>query len=97
MTEPERSLETIRHEDLERLAELALEDLVAFFRGNPDVAAVYQDRLLCVASEQPLESPPGGTRSVASATQVPGARCEVLRSGLIVGFSSHDGAWPSCL
>jgi hypothetical protein len=45
----ERSLETIRHEDLERLAQVALEDQAAFFRRNPDIAAVYRDRLLCVS------------------------------------------------
>jgi hypothetical protein len=44
----ERSLEIIRQEDLERLAQLALKDQAAFFARNPDIAAVYRERLLCV-------------------------------------------------
>lgn len=45
----ERSFETIRQEDLARLAQLALEDQAAFFCRHPDIAAVYRDRLLCIA------------------------------------------------
>lgn len=45
----ERSLATIRPQDLERLAHIALEDQAAFFHRNPDIAAVYRDWLLCIA------------------------------------------------
>lgn len=49
MNEIERSFETIRQQDLERLAQLALEDQASFFDRNLEIAAVYRDRLLCIA------------------------------------------------
>jgi len=42
-------MEAIRPEDLQRLAEMAFEDQATFFRHYPDIAAIYRDRLLCVA------------------------------------------------
>lgn len=49
MLEEERSYELLAPRDLIRLAGLALEDQRCFFKRNPDIAAVYSDRLLCIA------------------------------------------------
>jgi len=46
---PERSMEPIRPEDLQRLADLAFKDQATFLGRYPDIAEVYRDRLLCVA------------------------------------------------
>ena len=45
----ERSSEPIRMEDLARLAGIARADREDLFRRKPALAAVYRDRLLCVA------------------------------------------------
>ena len=45
----DRSFKRIRTEDLARLAAIARADRNDLFRRNPELAAVYADRLLCVA------------------------------------------------
>ena len=45
----ERSYKLLQPRDLARLTDIALEDQTAFFRRNPDIAAVYADRLVCIA------------------------------------------------
>jgi hypothetical protein len=44
-----RSFHRIAREDLERLAQIAAEDLSDFFSRHPDWAAQYQDRVLATA------------------------------------------------
>ncbi len=45
----DRSFKGIRTQDLARLADIARADRNDLFRRKPDLAAVYADRLLCVA------------------------------------------------
>jgi hypothetical protein len=49
MTDVDRSLERIESADLERLCQLAQDDLRGLFQRRPETGRLYSDRLPCIA------------------------------------------------